>query len=246
MIALATVASACSTPTRAPAHGIATRWGVVRSDDEELARRTAEAWDACAPTVVSMLLDEPPPHVDIWILSEDVPGVPSARTWTDRIELGSECAGQEDWLVAHEFAHWCMMSDPLERWTALPYVAKEGLAEAAAFRAVPRLAAAAGASHREALTAVERIEYDDDLLEVDVEGLAGIEDESIARALYAFGFTLALRLKPSGLANACATVAPGPAGTIPMRALIVRAGLDGAQPARWIEVLEEDLASRNR
>jgi hypothetical protein len=191
-----------------------------------------------------MLLDEPPPPVDIWLLSEDVPGVPSARTWTDRIELGRECNGQ-DWLVAHEFAHWCMTNDPLGRWSALPYVAGEGMAEAAAFLAVPRLAVAAALGHREALAAVERIEYDDDTLEVDVQTVMKIEDESVVRALYAFGLTLALRLEPSGLERACSEIPPGPRGTIPMRALMARAGLDGATPERWVEVLDEELAERS-
>jgi hypothetical protein len=170
----------CAGPS-VPRSAVQAPWGIVRAPE---ARRAGEVSGVMARLVSAVALEsgvQDPPPVEIWQLSHEIEGPLVANTRPGRIELGAEVGtllGDEDgltWLLAHEYAHWCLHSAEERQWDALPTLLAEGLAEAIVLRALPHLARSAWAEHRAALESIERIESGQTLFNLTLEEWAGSE-----------------------------------------------------------------------
>lgn len=224
----------CSAVHRPPEHSASWDGGLVRSGDSANALRVAKLLSELAPAVAHALGSPPPPFIQVWLLPTEIPGAPAGRTVGDRIEVGREAEGEEAWLIAHEFAHWCMASDPQGRWNELPQLVMEGLAELAAARALPSLAAEGKAAHVSALERIARIGSIEEAFGLDAEQWGKIQEEDLLRVLYAMGFVLAARLGPDGLATRCSEARMAGLARVPSNSILASAGLKDASPEEWV------------
>lgn len=227
----------CSAVHRPPEHSASWGGGLVRSGDSASALRVAKLLSELAPSVAHALGSPPPPFMQVWLLPTEIPGPPSGRTVGDRIEVGREAQGQEAWLIAHEFAHWCMASDPQGRWNELPQIVMEGLAELAAARALPSLAAEAKAAHVSAVKRIAQIGSIEEAFGLDAERWGKIQEEDLLRVLYAMGFVLAARLGPDGLATRCSEARMAGLARVPGTSILAIAGLKDASPEDWVRAV---------
>ena len=233
--------ASCAGP-RPPPHAVVTPWGTARAASESRTGQVASVLQRVAPRV-SRELDVPaPPLVEIWQLDSGFEGAIDARTMNDRIELGPEWDAAPEWIVAHEFAHWCMRHDPRARWSELPIIAQEGLAEVAAFRALPDMRKYAEREHRHSLRSLSEFDPSQGVFEIDARDWVAITDETLLRALYAIGFVLALRIGPEGLAELCARARAEGLAMVPGAWMQERADLVGATPSDLRAALEQELA----
>jgi hypothetical protein len=177
--------------------------------------------------------------VEVWQLSEEVNGPAEGRTTNGRIEIGEEVRGEELWLIAHEYAHWCVANDPLKRWMGLPHLVLEGLAEFAAAYALPCQAANAEASQRELLESVEHIGSLDEVFAIGPREWGDIGNEQLLRTFYVVGFVLAARLGPDGLARSCAEARISQNASAAGALILCQAGMQGASPEEWVVALRE-------
>jgi hypothetical protein len=237
----------CAGPS-VPRSAVQAPWGIVRAPE---ARRAGEVSGVMARLVSAVALEsgvQDPPPVEIWQLSHEIEGPLVANTRPGRIELGAEVGtllGDEDgltWLLAHEYAHWCLHSAEERQWDALPTLLAEGLAEAIVLRALPHLARSAWAEHRAALESIERIESGQTLFNLTLEEWGGVRTPEQARVLYAIGAVLASRIGREGLAELCERARGEALETVPGAWILARAQMESLTRERLLAALDHHVA----
>lgn len=189
-----------------------------------------------------------PPPVEVWQLDCAIDGPSEAITRAARIELGSEVGtlhGDDDrltWLLAHEYAHWCLQSAEGRSWESLPALLTEGLAEAIVLRALLPLSRPAWAAHRAALESIEHIDAGQDLFTLTLEEWGGIERPEQARVLYAIGALLASRIGRRGLADLCERARVEALETVPGAWILAQARLESLTRESLLAALDDHVS----
>ncbi len=140
---LFTALNLCSCRATPPKFEARTQLGSARSDDENVARALADKASAYAPMVCEILDVERESPFIIWHVPGRVNGLTlmeidsSGRVTGTRIEIGDQALPHlQDYLLAHELAHWYMRD---ATWARLPLAVEEGLGDAVAFLIVPEM-----------------------------------------------------------------------------------------------------------
>lgn len=237
----------CAGPA-VPRSAVQAPWGIVRAPEAGRAREVSGVMGRLVSAVALESGVQDPPPVEIWQLGRAIEGPSEAITRAGRIELGSEVGmllGDEDgltWLLAHEYAHWCLQSEESRRWDLLPALLAEGLAEAIVLRALPHLSRSAWAEHRAALESIEHIDPGHDLFRLTLEEWGGIQRPEQARVLYAVGAVLASRIGRQGLADLCERARGEALETVPGAWILAQARLESLTRESLLAALDDHVA----
>ncbi len=237
----------CAGPA-APSGTVQAPWGIVRAPEVKRAREISSVMARLVSAVELESGVQDPPPVEIWQLDCVMDGPSEAATRAGRIELGSEVGtllGDDDgltWLLAHEYAHWCLQSAEGRRWDPLPALLSEGLAEAIVLRALPHLSRAAWAEHRAALESIEHIDPGHSLFKLTLKEWGAIQRPEQARVLYAVGAVLASRIGRQGLADLCERARGEALETVPGAWILAQARLESLTRESLLAALDHHVA----
>jgi hypothetical protein len=214
--------------------------GTIRAFDESEARRVGSLVDDLAPKVAAELDSDLTvlPPLQVWLPRDHTDN--SWKGWTnaERVWMLTNDEGQfERHCLAHEIAHYYIFNDPGRRWSRLPPIANEGLAELTALRVVPDTA-----RHR---LEMFRRAFEDARGRKDLEFIWGLAQpawryshpEGNPDLYYGMAVVLAAALGNDGLARLRPFLEPFGRSEAP-RHMLRAARVDVSNPTQWEALLE--------